>query len=66
MSLAKILETRKTDNMAEVEREGGVWNDGAFLFPDGSRGSFSDDESYRDSKGVLRSHAVFVSNPVAR
>jgi hypothetical protein len=60
MSLAQILEIKKTDNMAEVEREGGVWKDGAFLFPDGSRGSFSCDESYRDIKGVLRSHAVFV------
>ena len=66
MSLAKILEIRKTDNMAEVERDGGVWKDGAFFFPDGSGGSLSCDESYRDSKGVLRSHAVFVSNPVTR
>jgi hypothetical protein len=40
MSIAKILEDRKTDNMAEVEREGGVWRNGAFLFPDGSGGSF--------------------------
>ena len=64
MSIAKILEDRKTDNMAEVEREGGVWRDGAFLFPDGSGGSFSRNESYRDSKGVLRLHTVFVSNSV--
>jgi hypothetical protein len=48
--------------MAEVEHHGGVWKDGAFLFPDGSGGSFSRDESFRDSKGVLRSHTVFVSN----
>ena len=34
MSIAKILEDRKTDNMAEVEHEGGVWRDGASLFPD--------------------------------
>ena len=45
MSHAQILEIRKTANMAEVEREGGVWEDGAFLFTDGSRGSFSCDES---------------------
>jgi hypothetical protein len=63
MSLAKILEVRKTDNMAEVDREGGVWKDGAFLFPDGSGGSFSCDENYRDAKGILRSRTVFVSNP---
>lgn len=62
MSIAKILEDRKTDNMAEVEHEGGVWRDGAFLFPDGSGGSFSGNENYRDSKGVLRFHTVFVSN----
>jgi len=62
MNLAKSLETKKTDNMAEVERQGGVWQDGTFLFPDGSGGSFSRDESFRDSKGVLRSHTVFVSN----
>ena len=65
MSIAKILEDRKTDNMAEVERQGGVWKDDAFLFPDGSRGSFSRNESYRDSKGVLRFHRVFVSDPLA-
>jgi len=64
MSIAKILEDRKTDNMAEVVHEGGVWRDGAFLFPDGSGGSFSRNESYRDSKGVLRFHIVFVSNSV--
>ena len=66
MSIAKILEDRKTDNMAEVEHEGGVWRHGAFLFPDGSGGSFSRNESYRDSKGVgvLRFHTVFVSNSV--
>ena len=64
MSIAKILEDRKTDNMAEVERHGGAWKDGAFLFPDGSGGSFSRNESYRDSKGVLRLHTVFVSNSV--
>ena len=46
MSIAKILEDRKTDNMAEVEHEGGVWRDGAFLFPDGSGGSFSRNEIY--------------------
>jgi hypothetical protein len=62
MNLAKILETKKTDNMAAVEHQGGVWKDGAFLFPDGSGGSFSRDENFRDSKGVLRSHTVFVSN----
>ncbi len=61
MSFAENLENEKTDNMAEVERQGGVWKDGAFLFPDSSRGSFNRDESYRDSKGVLRSHVVFVS-----
>jgi hypothetical protein len=67
MSIAKILEDRKTDNMAEVEHAGGVWRDGAngaFLFPDGSGGSFSRNESYRDSQGVLRFHTVFVSNSV--
>jgi hypothetical protein len=64
MNLAKILEIRKTDNMADVESEGGVWKDGAFLFPDGSSGSFSCDESFRDNKGVLRSHTVFLSNLV--
>ena len=62
--IAKILEDRKTDNMAEVEREGGVWRNGAFLFPDGSGGSFGRNESYRDSNGVLRFHTVFVSNSV--
>jgi len=66
MSVAKILEIRRIDKMAEVEREGGVWKGGAFLFPDGSGGSFTCDESYRDSQGVLRSHAVFVSNSVTR
>jgi hypothetical protein len=60
MSIAKILEDRKTDNMAEV----GVWRDGAFLFPDGSGGSFSRNEIYRHSNGVLRFHTVFVSNTV--
>lgn len=65
MSIANILEGRKTDNMAEVERQGGVWKDGAFLFPDGSGGSFSRNESYRDSNGVLRLHTVFVSNSVS-
>jgi hypothetical protein len=50
MSIAKILEDRKTDNMAEVEDEGGVWKDGAFLFPDASRGSFSRNESYRTAR----------------
>jgi hypothetical protein len=64
MSIAKILEDRKTDNMAEVEREGGVWRDGAFLFPDDSGGSFSRNEIYRDSNGVLRFHTVFVSSSV--
>jgi hypothetical protein len=61
MSLAKNLENEKADNTAEVERQGGVWKDGAFLFPDRSRGSFNRDESYRDDEGVLRSRAVFVS-----
>jgi hypothetical protein len=64
MSIAKILEDRKTDNMADVEREGGVWRDGAFLFPDGSAGSFSRNEIYGDSEGVVRLHTVFVSNTV--
>jgi hypothetical protein len=62
MNLAKILETKKTDNMAEVEHQRGVWKDGGFLFPDGSGGSFSPDENFRHSRGVLRSHTVFVSN----
>ena len=57
-------EDRRTDNMAEVEREAGVWRDGAYLFPDGRGGSFSRNEIYRDSKGVLRFHIVFVSSSV--
>ena len=32
MSIAKILEDRKTDNMAEVEREGGVGGMVLFCF----------------------------------
>src|SRR6266849_7433140 len=36
MCIAKILEDRKTDNMAEVEHEGGVGRDGTFPFPDAS------------------------------
>jgi hypothetical protein len=64
MSITKILKDRKTDNMAEVERAGGVWRNGAFLFPHGSGGSFSRDEIYRDSNRVLRFHTVFVSSPV--
>ena len=61
MKIAKILEDRKTNNMEAVESEGGIWSDGAFEFPDGSRGSFNHDETYRDTQGVLRSHAVFES-----
>ncbi len=33
MCIAKILEDRNTDNMAEVEYEGGVWREGTFPFP---------------------------------
>jgi hypothetical protein len=61
LNLAEVCESRKTDNMAEVERQGGVWKDGSFRFPDGSCGSFSDAEPYRDSKGLLRSHPIFLS-----
>jgi hypothetical protein len=61
LNRAELCESRKTDNMAEVQHQGGVWRDGTFRFPDGSRGSFSGAETYRDSKGVLRSHSVFIS-----
>jgi hypothetical protein len=50
-NLAEICESKKTDNMAEVERQGGIWTDG--YLSDDRHGSLSRDESYRDSKGVL-------------
>ena len=61
MNLAEVCESKKTDIMAEVQRQGGVWRNGTFRFSDGSRGSFTGAATYRDGKGVLRSHFVFIS-----
>lgn len=60
MTIAEILEKNKIDRMAEIERFGGLWRDGCFHFPDGSCGSFSRTEAYRDANGELRLRTVFV------
>jgi hypothetical protein len=61
MTTAKKLVSLKVDRMADVELHGGVWKDGGFLFPDGSRGSFTGDEIYRDNDGTLRSRPAFTA-----
>jgi len=61
MTTAEILVRLKVDRMADVELHGGVWRNGGFVFPDGSRGSFGGDEVYRDNDGMLRSRPAFTA-----
>jgi hypothetical protein len=64
MSIAKNLGRQEDRQYGRSGARRGRLEDGAFLFPDGSGGSFSRNESYRDSEGDLRIHTVFVSNSV--
>jgi hypothetical protein len=60
MTVAEIVASRKIQNMADVESHGGVWMNGAFVFPDGSRGAFSPSQVFRDENGIRRLQPVFT------